>query len=329
VLVVDWTIPAGENRAYRNKVQPYWNETINAWINETGRSATYESSRDYLYANSSTGFVQFLKRLLSYKIAIMYQDAAVSCAWSVNAARREQVFTALQTGTFVWTNARVPLGNFGFGSAGGVTNAPPDYQYFFGVERTYYSGWSGYALYSLGNTRVEHFEGTLSLQPTVWPELAIDTAYLHDRYEWVPGLFYGYRGDLGALPEVGWCERTFDSEVIYLFKSMYGPEHGILTELSYHGRPVAHRLNRGLFRTVHWMFTPVALEQATAQVAINRTMNWLWDGRQALEASGRADGGAGRGSSALSQDLAARYWQCYWQANGDKDLFYELLENAY
>jgi len=137
----------------------------------------------------------------------------------------------------------------------------------------------------------------------------------------------GWYPALAALPQVGWCVRTYDTECMYLFKSLYGNEHGIFRELSYHGRPVGIRLNRGLFRTAHFTFSPLALQASSAQEMINNVLSWLYDGRG--QGLALAKGSGSSDDTKLAEDLSNKYWNAYWQANGDKDKFYELLKNSY
>ena len=325
VLVFNWTNSANQNRGLIDTARTYWENTINTWAVQTGRTIDYNPATDYRRGGSPSDVEYYLRRLLSYKIAIMYQDACVSGGWAAQEAKRLETMTALQTGTFVWVTARVPQGNHLFGSPPRAVEPSPAYTEFFGVDQTTFSGW-GYFIIFQGGLRVEDLTGALSLRPDLWPDVTIDTALLHRRYRWdVP-----WRPDLGALPEVGWGIRTFDTEVMYLYKSMYGPEHALFSELSFHGKPVGHRLNRGLYRTVHWMFTPMGLDSLTGQVAVNNVMSWLWDGRIAAGGGVAAnDGRVPREHSALSEDYSERYWRCYWQAEGDAETFYQLLDNAY
>jgi hypothetical protein len=174
------------------------------------------------------------------------------------------------------------------------------------------------------------------MDPNQWPDLAIDTAFLHRRYQWNGSIdplrppFRPWMPQLGALPQVGWVVRTFDTEVMYLFRSLYGQEHAILSELSFHGRPVCIRLNRGLFRTVHTLFSPMALQTGTGQVFVNGVLSWLYDGRIEPEAGASSSGRAFRDQSvqSVSDHMTDIYWQCYWEANGDRETFHQLLEDA-
>jgi hypothetical protein len=336
ILVVNWGLGAAENRAFTDSSAAYWTETIDNWITETGRAGdvAFDPDLDVQIVAPYVTDNKMLELILRYKVAVMVQDAAVSGTWSGLGEPVMNTMTALQTGVNVWVAMRVPLG-LGYGIATGLRTqvAPQNYQYFFGVQQTTFPGWGGHLYdyfdgYGYGLPRTEHFIGTLTLDEDQWPELSVDTTRLRTRYDWggfMGGIwFYPYLPELGALPQVGWCVRTFDTEAMYLFRSMYGNEHGLLTSLSFHGRPVGVRLNRGLFRTVHLMFSPLPLEPTTGQQMVNGVMDWLYDGRVEMSSGGRADNHA-----ALSSDLEDRYWQCYWNANGDRETFYELLKNAY
>jgi len=340
VLVVLWSNSADENKSSDDSTRVFWDIAINDWIDD-GRvgDVIFDSALDIRHVSAYTQHNAMLQLILRYKVAIMIQDAEVSGQWSVHGQAVQNTITALQTGVNVWVAARVPLGSHATGSPLAVDFASPDYQYFFGVQQSTFPGWSSGFFnnqdgYGFGLPRTEHFIGTLSLDEDKWPELSVDTTRLRTRYRWAgwipdslnPGgfPFYPYLDTPGALPQVGWCVRTFDTEAMYLFKSVYGNEHAQFTNLSFHGRPVSLRLNRGLFRTVHFMFTPLALEPTSAAIIIDEVMDWLYDGRVELTPGGRTDRHA-----VLSADLESRYWQCYWNANGDAETFHELLKNAY
>jgi hypothetical protein len=277
-----------------------------------------------------------LEKVLRYKVFLVTQDAVQSGGWASPGDAYANVLVGLQTGVNVWVQARVPWPGHGLlASPYAIDIADGTYQFFFGVQQITFPGW-GIGLYDAndgygrGYPRVEHFIGALSLDPDQWPDLKIDTALLRTRYEWNGSLdplrppFYPYMPDIGALPQIGWCVRSFETEAMYLFKSLYGQEHGIRTELSFNGRPVGIRLNRGLFRTVHFLFTPLALEEASGQVMINEVLNWLYDGRVELTPSDREPR-----QRAIASDMESVYWQCYWNAHGDRDRFVQLLTTSY
>jgi hypothetical protein len=346
ILVMDWGILANKNKAKEEAASAYWDTAVHKWIEQTSGHAGVEfvdtidirNVSDYLTNN------KMLYLILKYKVAIMLQDAMQSGQWSGQGEAVGWTFVALQTGVNVFVNLRVPVGNHSAYAARASVDIPsPIYQYYFGVQQYTFPGW-GYYVYSnqdgVGSTwgyglpRTEDFVGTLSLDEERWPELTIDSARLHEYYSWggrsatdsggAASPFMPWRPDLAALPQVGWCVRTFDTECMYLYKSLYGAEHGIITSLSFHGRPVGIRLNRGLFRTVHFLFSSLALEQNSAQEMLNGVLNWLYDGRIVL-----SPGERDTRQQALASELSDRYWKCYWEANGDKDKFRELFMNAY
>jgi hypothetical protein len=93
--------------------------------------------------------------------------------------------------------------------------------------------------------------------------------------------FYPYSdtsfGPLDALPQVGWMVRDFATEAMYTYKSLYGAIHLIDPALSFDGRPVMIRLDRGKFRTAHSLFTPLALEATSAQKLVDAVLNWMYE----------------------------------------------------
>jgi hypothetical protein len=339
VVVINWSNTADENSAISTKVTSYWTEAMNNWIAQTGRTGVveYVPSLDYRRAANFTQNNTMLQLILKYKVAVVVQDAEVSGAWSNQGQAAQNVMVGLQTGVNVWVAARVPIGNHPTSAPFHLDSANGNYQYFFGVLSYTFPGWSS-GFYTtldgdgLGLPRTEHFIGTLSLDKEQWPEVSVDTALLHSCYKWEGAISppqFPYRPflpQLGALPQVGWCVRAFDTEVMYLFKSMYGNEHAMFTHLSFHGRPVGIRLNRGLFRTVHMLFTPLALERTTGQQMVNDVLDWLYDGRFEAVSADRSSRNA---AAASESDLAERYWRCYWEADGDYDKFLELFKNTY
>jgi hypothetical protein len=338
-LVVNFSVPAAENRALLTAYLAYWPAAVDSFKVQTGHeyvnfdpALDIHNEQDY---GTSSVPREFLVDVLRYKVLIVFQDAEISGAWSNQGTKYRNVLTALQTGVNVWVTARVPMGNHSTGSAFAVHDANSAYQFFFGVLQYTFPGWSQYFYDNQdGCPRTEDFIGTLSLDEDQWPELAVDTNLLRRRYRWEGANcfnpppqfpFYPYMQSLGSIPQVGWFVRAFDTEVMYLYKSFYGNEHGIFRNLSFQGRPVGIRLNRGLFRTVHFLFSPLALKQVTAQPMVNGVLSWLYDGRVELSSAGKLNAQ----DAALSDELGSRYWECYWQADGDAERFHELLKNAY
>ena len=337
LVVINWSNTADENSAILSKVRSYWTEAVNNWITQTGRTGEveYDPALDFKRASQYTQYHTMLQLILKYKVAVIVQDAEVSGAWSAQQQAAQNIMVGLQTGVNVWVATRVPIGSHSTGNQYGVDLASTDYRYFFGVQSYTFPGWSG-GFYTtgdgdgLGLPRTEHFIGTLSMDKEQWPEVSVDTALLHSCYRWEGAIdpaafpFRPFLPELGALPQVGWVVRTFDTEAMYLYKSMYGNEHAMFAHLSFHGRPVGIRLNRGLFRTVHMLFTPLALERSTGQQMVNSVLDWLYEGRVQAASADR-----GSRNAAVASELADRYWKCYWEADGDYERFLELFKNAY
>jgi hypothetical protein len=65
---------------------------------------------------------------------------------------------------------------------------------------------------------------------------------------------------------------------MYIFGSRYGqnnhPAGGCLPD--YDGSPVAHWLRSDYFKTVHFCFTPLAMDPVAFQVTANRVLNYLY-----------------------------------------------------
>ena len=147
--------------------------------------------------------------------------------------------------------------------------------------------------------RIEDFVGAVS--PTGWPELKIDTVLLRSRYLWSekfvdPLPCYGWgqpfkwgggnwpqrplADSVRAFPEVNWASRVYGTELMYLYKSIYGGSHFLGEFYNFDGTPVAHKLDRGIFRTVHFCFTPLAMDPEPMQQVIDEVLTFLWNPAQ-------------------------------------------------
>ena len=82
--------------------------------------------------------------------------------------------------------------------------------------------------------------------------------------------------NLRALPEVNWASRIYGTEGLYLYKSYYGLDHPLGIDYSFDGAPVAHRYNTGLYKTVHFSFTPLSIDSASMQIVIDSVLEWLY-----------------------------------------------------
>ena len=235
--------------------------------------------------------------LLKHKIVVMYNDDV----YVPNLTSYKGVYAAIDAGVNVWLTMRAPV----FGALGPVdiceSSLPPavgNYGFYFAASSYSYSGWFRHYFtldeqkdwYSLP-MRVEHFIGANSLESTKWPNLPIDTALLHERYNWNrPGLGLLWIPEVAALPEVNWMAfraRFFQSgfvvsaEPMYLFNSSYGVDHpgdvGDACLSGYDGSPVAHRVQGSYFRTVHFSFTPLAIQPDSMQIITDTVFNYLYE----------------------------------------------------
>lgn len=338
LIVLNWTSQAHENRALSDTLPYYWERKIDSWIETSfqGGIVTFDRTRDYVYADNLYQNATLLESVLRYKVLILIQDAAVSGSWSVRAVVSQQILIAIATGSNVWVATRVPLGNHPFGGFTAIDYASPDYNYFFGVEQAVFSGWGQFLLqiddgYGYGLPRIEDFVGAVSENTTLWPDLTIDTASLRTRYDWRGSLdppifpFYPYLAEIGALPEVGWAQPSAEAEVMYRYRSLYGDVHPIVPELSFNGNPVMHRLDRGWFRTVHAMFTPLALEEIGAQQMVNAVLDWLYNPHLAQPVSA----GQSRRSYTDAATGELRQWYLNWrQRFADKSIRHHNLSEG-
>jgi len=225
----------------------------------------------------------------------------------------KDIFTAIEAGVNVWLTMRAPLfgdyNAFPLVGANFVTASAPEYAEFFGVDPSFGMSYSGWGFHSYdGNLirphrRIEDFIGAISLDDSKWSNLDVDTLNLKRRYNWdylndlyspyniTTGQYFLYDdtipmsptnprifkpADLHALPEVNWASRIYGTEGIYLYKSYYGLNHPLGFDYSFEGAPVAHRYNTGLYKTVHFCFTPLSINDEQMQPVINSVLDWLY-----------------------------------------------------
>jgi hypothetical protein len=329
ILIVDWTTQAAENRVLSTYCAPFWTDAVASWTSSRGLTGEvdFDPGRDILPVSSLNQGYAMLRLAVRYKVLISLQDASISGGWSNASSPRQQIFAAIASGANAWVATRVPLGLHAFGSPVSSSLAPEDYAYFFGTVRSVYSGWSQSFFveddgFGFGRPRTEDFVGAWPEEPTTWPELTIDTARLHGRYDWQGSIeppvfpFYPYLPEIGALPEVGWAEPTADAEILYRYHSLYGPVHPIYPELSFEGFPVMHRLDRGAFRTIHANFTPLSLESTCAQGLVDAVLDWLLLPR--MPGGSRLSVNDNRVAS--DSDFDVRRWYLDWRnRNADGD----------
>lgn len=273
----------------------YWKTTVDAWGRNTGRDIVFDTntittteflgmeiSPDY-YSARFHGVAEGglpIKLFLNHKVLVIYDDvlgAPQPVEW-------RPLFKSIDAGVNVWLTARTPL------IGGSSQTLPPqniipsfEYMLFFGVTSMGYGAWMYYLeeLDSPGSPpgRYQDFVGALwanrvpNSEP--WPNLSIDTAKLHSRYKWYRGALWNE--DCQGLPEVDWSVRLFGTEILYKYESCYGDAHPLGALRDFHGNPVAHRFETSFYRTAHFNFTTLAMEDSTMQIVIDSLFNWLYD----------------------------------------------------
>ncbi len=291
VLLVDFSNPVPSSRytapyfsvAYAQDTSyQFWKRALHTW-----NSNMVFDTMDYkrLQGQSNNGAID-LALFLQHKVAIMFSDNALNAGWygptGALSSAGAKTFKAVDAGVNVWICMRAPLG-------GAPQTRPtflrPDaaYMVYFGVDSVRFTGWLAYVGVNEepSTQRIEDFIGAYTLREG-WPSLPVDSANLHGRYRWgAPDDYDGrlvYMDSLHALPEVGWAARRNGTEALYLYHSLYGPIHPLGQSFSYDGAPVAHRTETNYFRTVFTAFTPLSIQNDSAQIFVDSIMNWLFDG---------------------------------------------------
>jgi hypothetical protein len=306
VVVVDfagmpsasWCLPLKEVRT------AYWVDAINNWGMDAVENWTDTSfdttgiggniggkgiSPDYIDVARTLAVP--LVMLLKHKVVILYDDFI--SGWRFN-KYSHNVYTAIDAGANVWATWRVPLEP---SADRHEISIPSEYTEYFGVSEMAYSDWFKQAvdpcwgLEGVEPARVEDFIGAYAIDSLEWPNLTIDTALLHNRFQWPPyasldsclGFMpsktaFPYLPPSPAFPEVNWSVRTprRPTEVLYLYKSAYGSDHPEGGIYNMEGNPVAHRLSTTQFRTVHFNFTPLPIQQDSMQKVVNKVLDWLY-----------------------------------------------------
>lgn len=317
LLVADAMISYEINPRILSRARLYWDSVYIAW---NGNSDGWVSTRDYHTISQSQGNVLPLSLLLSHKVVIIVSDDVIKGVFKTPLVIKN-TFTALDAGVSVWMCGRSMIaGDEGkppdlvTPRSGGwprVDGAPQrDYQYYFGLEAYQHSGWGWYVLKE-PTVRMEDFIGTSSLNPGLWPDISVDTAKLRTRYGWGGDLFFPYRSDIGALPEVGYMVSTFGTEVMHLYRSKYGTQ--LLPDplrKSFDGRPVMHRYNRGVFRSAVSLFTPYAMDDSDPDNGVGKTvddmLDWLFFPFESGLTPGTAEFYFPDGPGAVSQEQARK-----------------------
>jgi hypothetical protein len=278
----------------------YWYNAIHRWdptvVFDTSGVMATGISPDYLRAGKY-GRVPLIM-LLKHNIVILYDDDIKNAGISKAATN---VYTAIDAGVNVWLTMRVSL-NTGQGSQqepNWIYRVSSKYAEYFGVTMIPFSGWDCHAAGTketggcvdgaCAHDRIEDFIGAYALDPTHWPNLDVDTTLLQTRLRWGKDAYptissrwpcYKYEPQHPGLPEVDWSARLSTTQALYLYRSFYADSSG----RGHHprggyydmqGNPVALRYNTGLFRTVHFNFTPLVIDSVQMQIVIDSVLNWL------------------------------------------------------
>jgi hypothetical protein len=299
VLVVDFSkvsdgvrynAPYRENRPAKtdtitDSAKAYWDNAIAKW----NPSVDFSKKTDYYYTNAYQDALP-LDVLLKYKLMILYNDNVTTSGITTDGRPSQMgrnIYTAIDAGINAFLTMRAPAYSKNNMLPSSLPFEPPldvYYQSYFGVQSMVFTSWLSWLVY-LSDTRpepvrIEDFIGAYSLKPDKWPDLALDTALFHRRYRWQTyqnGL-YVWTDSIAALPEVDWTSRSYGTEPMYLYKSRFGTRgHFLGNDYTFDGSPVAHRLDAGLFRTVHCNFTTPGMDTLQAQVFLDTVLNWLYD----------------------------------------------------
>ncbi len=281
VLVIDMGIPEEINESIADSARGFWTNAINTWRPAAAQGASvFLPQRDFIRIDAYQSDPDFLLLLLKYRVMVLTHDAATSSLFSSQETEVVQsLFEALETGVNTWVAMRIPMGTFAQGADPGYAPASLRYQRCFGVQRMRYPGWTFFARRADPQVRMEDFVGATSQDNSRWPHLVVDSLLLHRRYQWTEP-YYHWVDSLAALPAVGYCDLVPEAEVLYTYSSSYGSEHFLGVEHSYEGLPVMHRLDNGNTRTVHSLFTPLAFEDSSVQLLVERVLNWLCCGEE-------------------------------------------------
>ncbi|UCC43504.1 MAG: hypothetical protein JSU65_10210 [Candidatus Zixiibacteriota bacterium] len=277
--VIDVQISFQVNSRNIDSARAYWKRAIHAWSVSSGSGVTYVDSVDYIVAATAFGFSVSLADLLSYKTLLIVNDQPFPGAM-MNPPFALDVFTAVDVGVGIWLCGRAQAWGAEamaprFDVFGGLSDLYVDgFRQLFGVQNAVYSGWVWHIL--VHNLRIEDFVGAASANASLWPELTIDTAMLHQRYQWRE--YYPWIDTIGALPEVNYLVPTAQAEVMYTYKSLYDADHWLDDTLfNFQGHEVAIRHETTSSRTAFWLFTPYAFEGPEMQTTINDMLSWLYD----------------------------------------------------
>ena len=295
ILIVDGTehltITRWSNRwVHADSARGLWYDVIKKWADSREGSSLYLDTsrtpqagrhyRDYLQTKRTADTVS-LAALLQHKLIILYNESAKPAI--IDEFVLPKIYKAIDAGVNVWVMMRAAVGPGGQTSSLSLNGASPNYARYFGVTQVVFTGWGCHAIgtnISCSPARIEDFIGATARQPG-WVDMVVDTFRLRTMLNWSASSNTDLHWDSTqlnyGLSEVGWSIRTFGTELLYKYKSFYGPTHPLGEAYVFEAAPVAHRLNAGLYRTVHCNFTPIVLDTLAFQSMADSILNWLYD----------------------------------------------------
>ncbi len=293
VLIVDATehliITTWSNRWIRDdSARGFWYDVIKKWADSRGDPSLYLDTsrtaqagkhyRDYLQTKRTRDTVS-LATLLQHKLIILYNESAKHAV--IDEFVLPKIYKAIDAGVNVWLMMRAVESSGDQATPFTIGTLGPNYARYFGVTLSIYSGWACHAQGACPpQARIEDFIGATARQPG-WVDQVVDTFRLRTLLNWDRASNPDYHWDPTqpnyGLPEVGWSIRTFGTELLYKYQSFYGPTHPLPEQYVFEAAPVAHRLNAGLYRTVHCNFTPITLDTLAFQSMADSVLNWLYD----------------------------------------------------
>jgi hypothetical protein len=246
-----------------------------------------------------------LRDILKHKIIILIKDTP-SRQLQIASLEGLEIIKGISAGMSAWAMVRGPFSSSQTDFVPLRMPAPQIYQLFFGVDAIHWTAWIGFDVYyptpgypqpygPAGQIRIEDFIGAYSMTSYL-PDIRLDSTLLETRYHWMPGqniYNFPYRCEDGttivdsggALPEVGYIERSYGTEPLYLYRSVYGTRSpkiegrcGIIRAGNvekFDGAVVACRYETPLFRSSHFSFTFLPVPQQTAQAVFNEMMDWM------------------------------------------------------
>jgi hypothetical protein len=271
VLIADAERQYEVNPRNKSKATAYWNAAIPRW-----NSAV---TPDFHTISQVQGNVLPMKALLQHKVVIVLNDDAIFGVLPTPGVEKN-LLAAASAGASIWFCGRCLFY--------GMENGPPLLHVSaslygvdkFGLTELRSTGWHYYALGFVSTPiRIEDFCGADAVDSTRWPNLSIDTNYLHSRYVWGDD-YFPWIPSLAALPEVDYWSLAPEAEALYSYRSIYTDHHPLRPDsFFYVGKPVVCRLTQTHSRLMFSAFTPYAMSGdsvgGAAQMFIDSVMSWL------------------------------------------------------